>query len=177
MELLRAKDIALFFWVQKFREPWADYLMAVITEIGNTRFALGVGFLPLFFREQTRKRVGILLMVGVIVTAFAVQILKNFFQVARPFDIYYIEPVVEALGYSFPSGHAAISFVMATILSHQFPHHRIFLIGLAFAVSFSRIYLGVHFPSDCFLGALIGSGIGFIVSRSLAQKVWTDSKR
>ena len=57
---------------------------------------------------------------------------------------------------SFPSGHAATSFAGATILAFAFPRLAPLLYVLAAAVSFSRVYGGVHFPLDVVGGAVLG---------------------
>jgi len=63
--------------------------------------------------------------------------------------------------FSFPSGHAAGAFVMATIFYHFYPSLSIPLYGTASAIGFSRVYNGVHYPSD----VLAGSFLGFISAR------------
>lgn len=67
-------------------------------------------------------------------------------------------------GTSFPSGHAMMSFSIATVFSRRYPKHKwvpILAYTVASAITFSRITTASHFPSDAFLGA----GLGFVVAR------------
>ena len=61
--------------------------------------------------------------------------------------------------FSFPSGHAAVSFACATVLALAVPRLRWPLYGLAALIAFSRVYVGVHFPFDVLAGAAIGVAI------------------
>lgn len=65
-------------------------------------------------------------------------------------------------GLSFPSGHAADGFFIAVFLGLYFPKLRWFFIGLASMTAYSRIYCGVHYPSDVFAGALLGTALAFL---------------
>jgi undecaprenyl-diphosphatase len=68
--------------------------------------------------------------------------------------------------YSFPSGHSAISFAMATSLTLRYPDKPVLITGVylySTIISLGRIYLGVHYPSDVLAGLLIGSGTAAIV--------------
>jgi membrane-associated phospholipid phosphatase len=63
---------------------------------------------------------------------------------------------------SFPSGHAMMSFSVATVLARRYRQHRwvpYVAYGLASVISFSRVTIGAHFPSDVFLGAALGYAI------------------
>lgn len=74
-----------------------------------------------------------------------------------PFDFY--------KSYSFPSGHAVMSFAGYYILSRVDPKNRFMYLLLAIIISFSRVYLGKHFPSDVIAGAIIGLGIGWSANK------------
>jgi len=64
----------------------------------------------------------------------------------------------EILDPSFPSAHAAFSFAMATLLSQWFPRYRIIFFFIAGFIGWTRIYLGLHYPTDVIAGAILGYG-------------------
>lgn len=63
---------------------------------------------------------------------------------------------------SFPSGHTANYFSLATVYSAKYPKYTIPLYGLGVLVGLARIYQGEHYPSDVLGGAAIGIGIGYL---------------
>ena len=78
------------------------------------------------------------------------------------------EPLVDLPAtYSFPSGHATVSFACATVLALAVPRLRVPLFVLAALISFSRVYVGVHYPLDVLAGAVLGVAIA-IALRTLA---------
>lgn len=66
--------------------------------------------------------------------------------------------------YGFPSCHSANSFALATFLAFLFPRRRMlmFIFGWALLNSYTRLYLGVHYPGDLLAGAVVGSLFGFL---------------
>jgi undecaprenyl-diphosphatase len=78
------------------------------------------------------------------------------------------EPIVRLPDtFSFPSGHATVSFACATTLALAVPRLAWPLYTLAVLISFSRVYAGVHYPADVLAGAVLGVAIA-IALRTLA---------
>lgn len=73
--------------------------------------------------------------------------------------------ISSASGFSFPSSHAAISWAMAVVMSRYEPRLRWVWYLLACVISFTRVYLGVHYPLDVIAGSVIGWGIGSMALR------------
>jgi membrane-associated phospholipid phosphatase len=87
------------------------------------------------------------------------------------------EPLVETPStYSFPSGHATVSFACATVLALAVPRLRVPLFVLAVLISYSRVYLGVHYPGDVLAGAVLGVAIA-IALRTLAAALRRSAPR
>ena len=72
-------------------------------------------------------------------------------------------------GYSFPSSHAVNSFAAAMVLSYFLPRWTSAFFCYASIIAFSRIYVGVHYPSDVLAGAIVGLIVGFVVIVAFRQ--------
>ena len=103
--------------------------------------------------------------------------LKYIVKRQRPYQRYEgdLLPVTTEPDPSFPSGHTTMAFATATSLSLLYP--RWYIVAPTFlwasAVGFSRLYLGVHFPSDVLTGAFIGAGaavIAYGIARRLREE-------
>lgn len=103
--------------------------------------------------------------------------LKNIVRRERPFadlsNVHYNKSKFLLDRYSFPSGHSAMSFAMATSLTLRYSDKPILISGVylySTIISLGRIYLGVHYPSDVLAGMLIGSGSAVII-HSLRKEI------
>jgi YegS/Rv2252/BmrU family lipid kinase len=72
---------------------------------------------------------------------------------------------------SFPSGHAASAFAFAVAASREMPPAAAVLIPLAATISYSRVYVGVHYPSDVLLGAAVGASAGMVGDALLSAAI------
>ena len=94
----------------------------------------------------------------------------------RPFEIYPdIAKKAKAGSPSFPSGHTSSAFATATSLSLSYPEWYVIVPSFAYAgtVAYSRMHLGVHYPSDVAAGAIIGAGCAYLtykVNKALQNK-------
>lgn len=104
-------------------------------------------------------------------------LLKRAFQRTRPFEAYPELIYKKGTGgsYSMPSGHTSSAFSTATSLSLNF--RKWYVVAPAYtyaaAVGYSRMYLGVHYPSDVLAGALLGSGTAYLtwkINKKLQNK-------
>ena len=98
------------------------------------------------------------------VNALVTMLIKKVVKRPRPFLANVkIRAVYQASHYSFPSGHTSTSFTTATALSQAYPKWYVIVPSYLWAgsVSFSRLYLGVHYPTDVAAGALLGTGTAF----------------
>ena len=102
-----------------------------------------------------------ILLSSLITTGF-----KQTFKRERPFSSYpdIIYKKSSASGYSFPSGHTTAAFATATSLSLAFPKWYVIFPSFTYAaaISYSRMYLGVHYPTDILAGILVGIGTSLL---------------
>lgn len=96
--------------------------------------------------------------------AFAIEIpfyilLKHSIKRRRPDDVIteFVAFLIPSDKFSFPSGHTAAAFVMATLVAFYYPAFTPLAYSLASLIGFSRVLLGVHFPSDIVAGAILGT--------------------
>ena len=165
-------DFAVLDWIQaNMRCALLDWLMPIATALG-TAGIIWIALLVVFLFVKKRRDSGIEMAAGLICGLLVTNlILKNLVARARPC---WLRPEVSLLAsvptdYSFPSGHATSCFCCAVILMHHDRRFGIPALILAVVISFSRMYLYLHFPSDVIAGAALGSLIAVLIIKCMKQ--------
>ena len=157
----RAFDRAVLLWIHSTFPGWLNEPMRLITALGYYWFVLPllVVVVFLFYRRGWRLS-AVLLSVSTAGSILLTTILKAVFERARPelFNSGY-----HASFYSFPSGHATVAVgfygMLTLILAYRlrgFARWAVLLSGvlIVLLIGFSRLYLGVHYPTDVLAGYL-----------------------
>lgn len=159
---LYQKDTRAFFYLnQKMRCRILDIIMPRITHLGGAIFTMLLCFVLYTFGQKDAKIAAAEAFVTVSGSQGIVQLFKRRIYRKRP---YMVLPEVNTFwskllkDYSFPSGHTTAGFSMAAILSIYFPSYSLLTYSLACAVGISRVYTGMHYPSDVLSGAFLGTG-------------------
>lgn len=166
MEILLAIDRAIFIAINHLPHTGAsDKLALFFSGVGAAGFVwIGIGLFLFLKEEKKNHRFFIPILAALGSCWFFVEVVLKFL-VARPRPGVFDSAIVvgSAGGFSFPSSHAATSWAMAMILARYEPRLTWIFYLLASVISFTRIYLGVHFPLDVLVGSFIGWGIGMVV--------------
>ena len=174
-------DIELLKEINLERNKSLDPTFKMITNsvsplsIGTPIAVLGLGIIQ---KDSSLKSKGIIMVEALCVNAFTTTALKLAFKRDRPFVTYpYLDKQADAGSYSFPSGHTSSAFALATSLSLAFPIWYVIAPAYMYAsaAGYSRMHLGVHYPSDVLAGAVVGTGSA-LLSNYLQQKIIKSSQ-
>ena len=137
---------------------------------------LGVLTAGIIKHDKKLQKDAVWMVGGYILNAVVTQGMKRIVQRDRPFITYsFIIKRDAGGGYSFPSGHTSAAFCTATSLSLLFP--KWYIIGPSYlyasVVAYSRMYQGVHYPTDVLAGAIVGAGCGWL---SFKASAWMEKK-
>lgn len=171
MDWIFELDRSLFLIINKtLANPVFDFSMPIITNADYWMIPLFLVWLALIIFGGAKGRTTALLIV--ILVALSDQLtsglIKPWVRRLRPcHPDHLIEGARYLIGLkksmSFPSSHAANNAAIATLLTIRYPKWKWIPIIIAVLVSYSRIYVGVHFPIDVFGGIVIGFGCALVV--------------
>lgn len=168
LDYLTRNDQMLFNFINhNLTNPFFDKLMPWLTKIGNIGavwFLIAVLFF-LFGGKKGRRTAVLVIFAGILTDITTELVLKKIVMRPRPYLVMSgVRLLVPKLtSFSFPSGHAAISLAAGLILAKNYKKFSWFFITLALAISFSRIYVGVHYPIDVLSGALVGITVAYLL--------------
>lgn len=179
-QLIQLDGQILLFIQEHLRFSEITPAVTFITRLGDSGFIWIVLSVILLFPKKTR-RAGILSIVALIgslcITNFW---LKNYVARVRPYEVINgLNCLVEkASDWSFPSGHSSAAFASAVAIYKSRPKRLgVPCMILAFAIALSRLYVGIHYPTDVICGMLIGTLIGLIVFWLFGEKKYKQKAR
>lgn len=155
-------DQKLFIALHQVRSDGWNRIINHFTNLGGIGFQVFL-VLVLLLIPVTRPA-GIALAIVQASVTTVIQILKATIARVRPYDaLAGIKVLKTEKDYSFPSGHTAAAFATAITISWFFPAAGFGCLGIAVFIGCSRVYIGVHYPSDVIVGSLISGLISTMI--------------
>ena len=157
-------------WELKFME-WANgwwnsrllhHILSWVTHLGSHFAVVLFVLLNWITTKQLRVLFGLLALYAI--QSFIIYFLKFTVRRKRPLSSEEVKMKVskgpgEILDPSFPSAHTTFSFMMATILALNFTRYQVIFFIYAVFIGWTRVYLGLHYPTDVIAGGFLGYGI------------------
>lgn len=135
-----------------------------ITHAGGAGFTIGLTVLLVFISIYYSLQIGFILAVSLGFSHLPVMIIKKCYPRRRPYLVIDNTKVTAKplKDFSFPSGHTTAIFSLVVPLTLYQPILGLFFVPLAILVGISRIFLGLHYPTDILCGAFLGTVIGYV---------------
>lgn len=156
-------DIQILLALTGLQNPALNAVMLGLTQIMTIYIGVPIILVLAYFLPKRREMFWDLLAATAI-TGFAVLFLKTATARPRP-DEPLTTPLVDEFLGSMPSDHAAMSLAALGTMGRFYRKWRLPLYLLAFVICLSRIYLGVHYPTDVLAGAALGAFVSWAVPR------------
>lgn len=176
IEFFTNLDLGIILWIQdNLRSEYVTTFMYHVTSMGSILLTL----MALYFiikGSRSEKIAGIAVLVSSVLEIIVVNgVIKKLIARPRPFVTFdEVVPLANILSeHSFPSGHTALVFSMAFVIYKLFPaiYGKVAMV-IACLVGFSRVYLGVHYPSDVLAGMVVGwfVSLGTVYVKNMYKK-------
>ena len=168
-------DRALFYWINGgLQNGLLDWLIPIITDPYSWGPLMFLFAAALILMDPKKGVMVIVLSVAAVALSDMIthQVFKAYFERVRPCgslpDVHLLVGCTNS--YSLPSSHVVNSFTLSVVMSWHYRKLMIPIMACALLVAFSRIYVGVHFPTDVLAGMIIGIGFGLGICE--IQKKW-----
>ena len=165
MDIVCKGDIFLLHSLRKWERTNITFLMQLFTKMGDASSWI---YISTFFMIFERSIFGLGMMIGSVglLGAIMAQVVKHLIRRKRPvFNALCPEALVPYPDeWSFPSGHSTTAFSVAGVLFLTSSSLFVPFFALATLIATSRIYLGVHYPSDVIAGAVLGGLVAFSIA-------------
>lgn len=175
-------DLYFLNLINGFAGKWdfLDYFFMFCADyLGNVLLFVLVIFLAINYRKYWRMVLEA--VIAAVFTRFVLTALIRWLWFRpRPFLALNFAPLISqsAKEASFPSGHASFYFALSTIVYYYNKKAGILFFAASFLIAVSRVFVGVHWPSDVFVGAILGILMGIILNkifRKHANKIYENN--
>ncbi len=161
-------DVKIFYFFNNLVEQSRIFDVLVVFLAGYFQYFLIAIFLLLLFfsgyAKPEKLRLFWVTVISVIVARLGVvELIRFFYHRPRPFVTYQVHQLISENDWSFPSGHSAFFFAMAMAIYLYNKKWGVWFFTAAILINISRIFAGVHYPSDILGGAVVGIAVGYLV--------------
>ena len=165
MQTIHSYDVSVFTWVmQRKSQKLLVHCARGISKTGDGYLYVILAVGLLWTKGPEEMRLLACMALALLLERPLYFIIKNACKRDRPQAALNITSfIVPSDRFSFPSGHTSAAFLMATLLGWSFPILMPLLIAWAVMVGMARVVLGVHFPTDTLIGALMGSSVALLI--------------
>lgn len=171
-------DNAVMEFFYGIRKPGLDTLMELITYMANWETIVIICLLLICF-PQTRRKAGISVSIAALLSTLVKAVIKTAVARPRPEESLFL---IEQSGFAYPSGHAMTGmavYLLLLVLTREYITDSkkknllsVIFVFVAFAVGISRVYLGVHFPTDVIGGWALGTATVIV-----SLMIWDNLKK
>lgn len=182
--MIQQYDEAILRWIETLRTPFLNAMMVDVTALGGLALTVIFGLLAICLFLLVKDPAAAIHLLIAAVGGFAISLWSKGL-IARPRPNV-IPQLIKVSGFSYPSGHsittAVVYVTMAILACRHFKSYRarlgIFVLAamMLTLVSFSRLYLGVHYPSDTLSGAFMGIAWAFLLGALFSKTHFASRK-